>query len=66
MTIFGLKLMVKSGQEKIFWNSMCPFRVAATVQKKLPRKAELAESHFSFKYRSMLHDPILIQVSLTW
>ena len=26
----------------------------------------LLESHFSFKYRSMLHDPILIQVSLTW
>ena len=25
----------------------------------------LLESHFSFKYRSMLHDPILIQVSLT-
>ena len=24
------------------------------------------ESHFSFKYRSMLHDPILIQVSLSW
>ena len=27
--------------------------------------AKYNESHFSFKYRSMLHDPILIQVSLT-
>ena len=29
MTIYGLKVMVKSGLEKIFWNSTCPFIVAA-------------------------------------
>ena len=38
-TIFGLKMMVKSG---LLWNSMCPFRVAAAQCKNLPKKAELA------------------------
>ena len=43
MTIFGIKMMVKSGLEKIFWNSTSPFSVAAAQCKKnLPRNAELA------------------------
>ena len=34
MTIFGLKMMEKSGLEKIFWNYTCPFRVAAAQCRK--------------------------------
>ena len=38
---------------------LMPYQAATTLC------AGVCESHFSFKYRSMLHDPILIQVSLT-
>jgi hypothetical protein len=42
MTIFDLKMMVKSGLDFFFLNSTSPFRVAAAQCKKnLPRKAEL-------------------------
>ena len=35
ITIFGLKMMVKSGLEKIFQNSTMAFRVAAAQCKKI-------------------------------
>ena len=43
MTIFGLKMMVKSGLEKIILKFHVPLQsCCCPVQKKLPRKAELA------------------------
>ena len=43
MIIFGLKMMVKSGLEKFILKFHVPFQsCCCPVQKKLPRKAELA------------------------
>ena len=43
MTIFGLKMMVKSGLEKIILKFHVPLQsCCCPVQKNLPRKAELA------------------------
>jgi hypothetical protein len=43
MTIFGLKVMVKNGLEKIILKFHVPVQICCCpVQKNLPRRAELA------------------------
>jgi 5-methylcytosine-specific restriction endonuclease McrBC regulatory subunit McrC len=57
MTIFGLKVMVKSGLEK----NICP------VQKNLPRRAELAWLRGHVEFQKQISRPLLnIILSQKW
>ena len=55
-TIFGLKMMMKSGLEKLFWNSTSPFRVGAELT--------WLVSRYLWSQKSSL--PIFVTYPLAW